>query len=112
MPETTLTIAQKIEAIEKSEMSLAFDGCHKIYFLQDDERERDAREIGYDIYPCSKLRELLEASCSLVFVNRWGMGSTIEEANADFAHDLNIEQFDEDLWRFMGWPLGGEDDES
>lgn len=110
MPETTLTIAQKIEAIERSEMSLAWDGCHKIYMLTDDVRERDARETGYDIYPCSKIRELIEGSCSLVFVNKWGMGSTIEEANADFRSDLNIEQFDEDLWRFMGWPLGDEEE--
>ena len=64
MPPTqgTLTAEQKIHAIETSEMNIAWDGCHKIYFLQDDAREADARDIGYDIYPASFLREAIEGS--------------------------------------------------
>lgn len=108
MPETALTAAQKIEAIERSEMSLAFDSCHKIYYLSNDQAEAEAREMGYDVYPCSRLRELLEASCSLVFVNRWSLRG---EGNEGFHGDLNIEQFDKDLWLTMGWPVGDEDQE-
>jgi len=88
---------QKIATIETSEMPLAWDGCHKIYFLQDDGRETQARSFGYDIYPCSQLRQMIADSCSLVFVSRWGYD------NDDFADPLNIEQFDRDLW-MMFWP--------
>lgn len=92
-----LTAEQKIAIIETSEMSIAWDGCHKVYFLQDDKREAEAREYGYDIYPPSFLREAIAGSCGLVFVSRWGFD------NADFEDPLNIDQFDEELIRIF-WP--------
>jgi hypothetical protein len=83
---TQLTLADKLKQIEESGWPLAFDGCHKIYFLQDEGRERQARDFGYDIYPSTDLRKLWDASCFLRFVTRWGYD------NDDFAHPLNIEQ--------------------
>lgn len=90
MPE--LSTAEKIHAIERSEMPIAWDGCHKIYFLQDDGRHAEAVEFGYDIYPPSKLRELITDSCGLVFVSRWG------HENGDFDDPLNIDQGTEDIY--------------
>ena len=91
-----MTLQEKIEAIEKAGWPIAFDGCHKIYFLQDKGREAQAREFGYEIYPASDLKEFLQNSCSLVFATRWGYD------NDDFADPHNIEQGDEELHRFRG----------
>lgn len=83
-----LTLKRKIRLIEQSGWPLAFDGCHKIYFLQDAGREAQAREFGYGIFPSTDLREIWEDSCSLRFVSRWGYD------NGDFDHPWNIDQFE------------------
>jgi hypothetical protein len=95
MPET-MTTAEKITAIEESGWPIAFDGCHKIYFLQDDDRRAQAEEYGYAIYPSVLLKELINQSCFLVFVTRWGFD------NADFEHEWNIEQGSEDIYEAAG----------
>lgn len=67
-----LSTSAKIKAIEESGLRLAYDGCHKIYVIEtDDEREKMIRDYGYepaDIFPASEIRNLIEGSCSLVFV--------------------------------------------
>lgn len=91
-PETPLTTAAKIAAIEASGFPLAFDGCHKIYFLEDEERRKDAAEYDYEPFlPSTELRECIARSCGLVFVSRWGFD------NGDFDHPWNIPQFTEDI---------------
>lgn len=87
-----LTTAEKIERIEASGWPLAWDECHKIYFLQDEARVAHARELGYDLWDSSELRELIAASCPLVFVSRMGYD------NGDFADPHNIEQFTSDIY--------------
>lgn len=87
-----LTTAQKIEAIEESKLPIAFDGCHKIYFLEDDAREAQAREFGYGIFESSEIRQLIAASCPLVFVSRWGFD------NDDFDHEWNVDQCTDDIY--------------
>lgn len=87
-----MTTAEKIAAIEASGFPLAFDGCHKIYFLTDDERRKDAASCDYEpFFPATELRQLIAGSCGLVFVSKWGLD------NSDFAHEWNIEQFTEDI---------------
>ena len=49
----------------------AYDGCHKIYLLEDEEDLKHANEIGYTILPITKLKETYENSCSLRFINNW-----------------------------------------
>ncbi|MFZ2992405.1 MAG: hypothetical protein WA061_01705 [Microgenomates group bacterium] len=83
-----LTVDDKLDLIEKSGWEIAWDGCHKIYFLQDEGRVAQARGYEYDIYPSSKVRELFENSCGLRFVSRWGYD------NPDFMHEWNINQFE------------------
>ena len=104
---STMTTAEKIHAIETSEMPLAWDGCHKIYFLQDDAREAEARNFGYTIYPSNELRELITSSCGLVFVSRWGFD------NDDFDDPLNIEQCTQDIYHAAdpSIPLPDDEDE-
>lgn len=87
---SSLTVDEKLDRIEESDWPIAWDGCHKLYFLQDDERMAQAKYFGYDIYPSTELRELFEQSCSLRFVSRWGYD------NDDFEHEWNISQFEQE----------------
>ena len=80
----------RLSLIEASGWSIAFDGCHKLYFLQDDGEVRDARDAGYRVFPASRLRELYDSSCGLRFVSRWG------RLNGDFYHPWNIKQFEDE----------------
>ncbi|NUS02063.1 MAG: hypothetical protein HOV97_05810 [Nonomuraea sp.] len=89
----TMTTAEKIKAVEESGLQLAWDGCHKIYFLEDADRAREASEFGYEpFFPASEIRELISSSCGLVFVSRWGFD------NSDFDHPWNIRQGTEDIY--------------
>lgn len=87
-----MTTAEKITAIEQSGFPIAWDGCHKIYFLEDDDRRAAAVELDYEIHAASEIRRLISDSCGLVFVSRWGWD------NDDFKHDWNIRQSTEDIY--------------
>jgi len=89
---TELTTADKIAKLEEAGWPIAWDGCHKIYFLPDEGRRAMAESMGYDIYPASKLRECIIDSCGLVFVTKLGYN------NPDFEHEWNIEQCTEDIY--------------
>ena len=82
-----MTTDEKIAAIEASGFPLAYDGCHKIYFLEDEERQKECARFGYKpFHPSSEIRSLIDRSCGLVFVSRWGLD------NNDFDHPWNIQQ--------------------
>jgi len=51
----------------------AYDGCHKIYVLADDNDLREAIEEGYEsnILPIELLPDIWERSCELRFIRRW-----------------------------------------
>lgn len=101
-----MTTEEKIKAIEESGLPIAFDGCHKIYFLTDAEREGDCADCGYKpFFKSTELRELILKSCGLVFVSKWGLD------NDDFAHEWNIDQCTEDIYAAAkGVPYVPEDD--
>lgn len=68
----SLTTAEKIAAIEYSGKRLAFDGCHKLYLIENEGDVATAQNCGYeseDIFPASQVRELIQKSCFLVFVH-------------------------------------------
>lgn len=90
MPDDRPTVNQRLAAIAASEWPIAFDGCHKIYFLPDIEREVEAVGLGYEIHPATSVEALYRDSCALRFVSKWGFD------NSDFEHELNIEQFEVD----------------
>jgi len=85
-----MTVQEKLLAIESAGWPIAFDGCHKLYFLEDKAREENAIASGYEIFPASELTQLYEGSCGLRFVSRWGYD------NDDFKHPWNIGQFEEE----------------
>ena len=93
---TELTTAEKIAAIETSDKRLVWDGCHKIYLILNEGDVAYAMEnCGYersDFYRASEIRDLILASCFLVFVSKLGRD------NSDFEHPWNIEQATQDIY--------------
>lgn len=49
----------------------AYDGCHKIYIIEDEEDLKMAKDYEYDIYPIEKLQLAYEISCELRFISNW-----------------------------------------
>lgn len=49
----------------------AYDGCHKIYIIENAEQLEEAQEIGYTILGTSKLLDKYDSSCPLRFVDYW-----------------------------------------
>lgn len=52
-------------------MHVAYDRCHKLYVIEDNDDLKNARVGGYAIYPISDLEELYTRSCSLRFISNW-----------------------------------------
>lgn len=46
----------------------AYDGCHKIYIMENIEDVMLFTALGYDIYPIERLKETWKNSCSLRFI--------------------------------------------
>lgn len=61
----------KVNGIEIIGDKFAYDGCHKIYIIEDVDDWRTALESGYKILPIEKLEETYEKSCSLKFISNW-----------------------------------------
>ena len=49
----------------------AYDGCHKIYIIEDMEDVKNATEYGYKILPISEIIETYNNSCQLRFISNW-----------------------------------------
>ena len=54
----------------------AYDGCHKIYLLENETDENEAKKSDYSIIPLSKLKETYKNSCPLKFINSWDCEKT------------------------------------
>ena len=50
---------------------IAYDGCHKIYILENDHDISEAKGLGYSIYNIDKLQEIYDGSCPLRFISNW-----------------------------------------
>ena len=61
----------KINGLQVTAKKFAFDGCHKIYLIENEYEEANARELGYNIHPIDELRLAYEGSCSLRFISNW-----------------------------------------
>lgn len=75
---------RKINEIEINAKSFAFDGCHKLYVLNDRKAEKEAKELGYKIYAIDSLLSAFACSCPLRYIHEWGGNfETIVEQGAD-----------------------------
>lgn len=66
----------KINGIEVVGKEFAYDGCHKIYVIEDEEDRNKAISYGYDIYMIEDLQMIYENSCPLRFVHNWKLTQT------------------------------------
>lgn len=69
------TVKEKLDAIEASDLMVAFDGCHKLYLVDGPEEIADASATGYDLHEAKEIRALVNRSCGLVFVHAWNLGN-------------------------------------
>lgn len=67
----------KINGKEIKAKQFAYDGCHKIYLIEDTDDLKEAKGIGYDIYDIELLKETYDDSCSLRFINNWKLTEQI-----------------------------------
>lgn len=67
----------KINGKEIKAKQFAYDGCHKIYLIEDTDDLKEAKDIGYDIYDIKLLKETYDDSCSLRFINNWKLTEQI-----------------------------------
>jgi len=76
-----------INGIETTAKEFAYDGCHKIYLIEDEDDFREAR-MSYDIIPISFLRRKYQESCGLQFIENWKLTKTyarqFEEASFEY----------------------------
>jgi hypothetical protein len=82
----------KVQATLEDAKGIAFDGCHKIYILMDDEQMSEMKLIGYDpllsAEDCTTsemldtVRDWYEDSCGLRFVQ--AIHTNHEDPNAGF----------------------------
>jgi hypothetical protein len=94
----------KVEVAVELAKGIAFDGCHKIYILMDDEQMSEMKVIGYDPllsaedYTASEMLETIrdwyEDSCSLRFVQ--AIHTNHDDPNAGFV-SLIEQGADDDL---------------
>ena len=49
----------------------AYDNCHKIYIIEDEQDEQEAKEYGYNIYPIEDIKSAYYNSCSLRLISNW-----------------------------------------
>ena len=61
----------KVNGIEIIGSKFAYDGCHKIYIIEDEVDERKALELGYDIFIMDELEDAWNNSCELRFISNW-----------------------------------------
>lgn len=62
----------------------AYDGCHKIYVIEDKKDEKEAIDLCYSILGIKKLPETYYKSCPLRFISNWKLTKTYIEQGATF----------------------------
>lgn len=61
----------KVNNVEVVGSKFAYDGCHKIYIIEDREDEQKAIDCEYEILPISDLINTYLNSCELRFIRNW-----------------------------------------
>lgn len=66
----------KINGKEVVGEKFAYDGCHKIYIVEDEEDREKFVSYGYKIYDIKYIEDIYESSCSLRFINNCKLDKT------------------------------------
>lgn len=57
----------------------AYDGCHKIYLIENVREKNEAEGNDYEIRPICELARTFESSCELRFINDWDLTQSFAE---------------------------------
>lgn len=63
----------KINGIKIHQKKFAYDGCHKIYLLENEEEEKEALKYKFEIYNVEELEEKFNQSCPLRMISTWDL---------------------------------------
>ena len=63
----------RINGQETKAKEFAYDGCHKIYLIENAENRWEAKSGGYDVLPISDLKKTFNCSCGLQFISSWDL---------------------------------------
>lgn len=66
----------KINGITVKAEEFAYDGCHKIYLIEDEQDKHEAIECGYMLFPIDLLMPTYYNSCDLRFIYNWKLDTT------------------------------------
>lgn len=78
----------KINGIFTPAKQFAYDGCHKIYLIEDENDLNEARDSEYDILDISVLKKAWRNSCGLQFISNWKL---TERFVNQFQNECDIE---------------------
>lgn len=51
----------------------AYDGCHEIYTIENEQEKAEAKSYGYRILHITQIRETYKHSCPLRFIDSWNL---------------------------------------
>lgn len=94
----------KINNVEVIGNRFAYDGCHKIYVIENQEDEQKSRECGYEILDISQLIKTYKDSCELRFIRNWKLDKLYAAQFEDVTFEADGQTFeftnemDEDDW--------------
>ena len=67
----------KINGKEVNHKMFAYDGCHKIYLLDNDEQKEEVLKNEYEVLPIELIEEIYLDSCELRFIYVYGTFESI-----------------------------------
>jgi len=72
----------------------AYDGCHKIYVIEDEKDREDAEEYDYQIFDLKDIQNVYENSCELKFISNWKLDkryvNQFEDAIFEYSNEVEI----------------------
>lgn len=68
-----MNVLTKVKEMAPEATQFAWDGCHKIYILENQEELVEAKNVGYEILDIKNLETAWEESCELRFINFWNL---------------------------------------
>lgn len=69
----------RINGVEVVGKEFAYDGCHKMYVIEDEADRQEAMGLGFepeDILPIELLQRTYWESCDLRFIHNWKLNKT------------------------------------
>lgn len=80
----------KVNGIEIKAKKFAYDGCHKIYLLENEKEEEDALDKAYYIMSIKYLKDAFKNSCDLRFIAYWNLKKPYVIRQGDYTMEQEI----------------------